>query len=46
MNLYLPQSRRRHRDTVFIVNFAIVNLLLNLSIFLIARFDISYFSRF
>ena len=46
MDLYLPQSRRCHRPTVFIVNFVIVILLLILRIFLIAGFDISYFSRF
>ena len=46
MDLYLLQSRRRHRITVFIVNFVIVISLLILSIFLIAGFDILYFSPF
>ena len=39
-------EQKCHRTTVFIVNFVIVILLLILSIFLIAGFDISYFSRF
>ena len=46
MDLYLPWNRRRHRTTVFIITFVIVIFLLILSIFLIAGFDISYFSRF
>ena len=47
MDLYLTQSRRRHRaTTVFNVTFIIVILLLILSIFVIAGFDISYFSLF
>ena len=46
MDLFLLQNKQCHRTTVFIVNFVIVILLLILSIFLIAGFDVSYFSRF
>ena len=51
MVLY-PRAERRHHTTVFIVNFehishlVLVFLLLILSIYLIAGFDILYFSRF
>ena len=47
-----PRAERRHRFSVFIVNFeyishlGLVFLLLILSMCLIAGFDISYFSRF
>ena len=44
--LWSFKSRRRHRTVVFLVNFVILILLLNLSMYLIAGFDISYFSRF
>ena len=46
------RAERRHRSTVFIFNFehishlVLVLLLLILSMYLIAGFDISYFSRF
>ena len=49
--MYL-RAQRRHRSTVFIFNFehishlVLVLLLLILSMYLIAGFDISYFSRF
>ena len=47
-----PRARRHHCSTVFIFNFehishlVLVLLLLILSMYLIAGFDISYFSRF
>ena len=47
-----PRAEQRHRSTVFIFNFehfshlVLVLLLLILSMYLIAGFDISYFSRF
>ena len=47
-----PKAERRHRFSVFIVDFehishfGLVFLLLILSMCLIAGFDISYFSRF
>ena len=46
MDLHLPQGRRLHRNAVFTVNFVIVFLLLTLSMYLIAGFDISYFIGF
>ena len=47
-----PRAERRHRSTVFIVNFehishiALVFLSLILSMYLIGGFDLSYFSSF
>ena len=46
MDLHLPQGRRLYCNAVFTVNFVIVFLLLTLSMYLIAGFDISYFSGF
>ena len=47
-----PKAERRHRATVLVVNFGHIShlvpvfLLLILSMYLIARFDILYFIRF